>query len=86
MLNRFTSVLQLLCFVLHVKSGQTALAALHEQGALDHKEEVDASIIQTDVIRKRRKVSKEERRGKMASRLGSFVSKAPALLKSTGIL
>jgi hypothetical protein len=83
-------VLQLLCFVLHIKSGQTALAALHEQGAEDHKEEEeDASIIQTDVIRilrKRRKVSKEERRGKMKSGLGSFVSKAPALLKSTGVL
>jgi hypothetical protein len=75
--------------VLHIKSGQTTLAALHEQGAEDHKEEEDASIIQTDVIRilrKRRKVSKEERRGKMKSGLGSFVSKAPALLKSTGVL
>ncbi len=82
-------MLQLLCFVLHIKSGQTALAALHEQGAEDHKEEENASIIQTDVIRilrKRRKVSKEERRGKMKSGLGSFVSKAPALLKSTGVL
>ena len=82
-------MLQSLCFVLHIKSGQTALAALHKQGAEDHKEEENASIIQTDVIRilrKRRKVSKEERRGKMKSGLGSFVSKAPALLKSTGVL